>query len=88
MGVDNPAIVAFKYFLTYSLTLYYNLKYALIIAYLYVTKSHTEFWVVKARTKPKTLTDSQWGEHKFVTVNVSRHFFLCKITLEAIKSRW
>jgi len=67
---DNLVVVGLKYFMTYTLCLYYNLKYAIAVAWLFATRAHTKFWVVKDRPEPpKCLLDPELGDHKYVTVN-------------------
>lgn len=65
-----------KAFVVYGLCLYYNAKVVFGLLLLFVTKSHTKFWVVKERpVPPKCLLDKEYGEHKYATVNVSLIFF-------------
>lgn len=68
-------VLAIKYLLTYGLCLYYNVKYAVAVVYLFIRQRHTKFWVVKERPEPpQCMLNPELGEHKYVTVNVSISF--------------
>lgn len=71
----NIAFKIIKAIIVYGLCLYYNTKVLLGLLLLFITKSETKFWRVKERpVPPKCLLDKEYGEHKYLTVNVS--FFL------------
>lgn len=55
-----------------SLTLFYSTLVAIAIAYKYFFGYDKKFFERKERTvKPAVLSSSEFGEHKFITVNVS-----------------
>lgn len=57
------------------LTAFYSLLVAGKIAFAYIFQRDTKFWVVKKRfDPPRSLTSNEFGEHKFMTVNVSNRF--------------
>lgn len=57
--------------ITYSLCLFYSGVTVLGLVFEYATKRHLRFWVPKEHAKPAALSDPRYGEHKFITVNVS-----------------
>lgn len=71
----NPVIILIKSIIAVVLILFYNFQVLLGIGLLFIFKNKSEFWLPKPRPDPpKSLTDKNHGEHKFVIVNVS--FFL------------
>lgn len=68
----NPVIILVKSIIAYTLILFYNFQVLLGIGILFIFKNKSEFWMPKPRPEPpKSLTDKEHGEHKFVVVNVS-----------------
>jgi hypothetical protein len=62
----------FKFLMCNFLCLVYSSWIGLRILLDFVLKRETKFWEVKDRPiKPNVLTSSEYGEHKFMTVNVS-----------------
>lgn len=65
-------LAAIKNIVVYSLCLFYSTLTAVVLLYNYWTKYETKFWIPKDHSvKPKTLSNPEFGEHKFITVNVS-----------------
>lgn len=65
-------IAAIKGIAVYTLCLFYTILTAVILAYNYWKKYDTKFWIPKDHSvKPKSLSNPEFGEHKFITVNVS-----------------
>jgi hypothetical protein len=61
----------FKFLMCYTFCLIYSVWIGGRIVVDYFLKRDTKFWVVKDRpNKPKVLSSSDYGEHKFMTVNV------------------
>lgn len=61
-----------KFLMCYTLCAIYSgwIAFGILIAYIF--KRDTKFWEVKARpVAPRSLTSNEYGEHKFMTVNVS-----------------
>lgn len=61
-----------KFLMCYTLCVVYSgwITFGILIAYIF--KKDTKFWEVKNRpTTPQALTSNEFGEHKFMTVNVS-----------------
>lgn len=57
--------------IVYSLCAFYSVLCIFRLLYLLITKREN-IWSVKERTTPpKCLTDGKYGEHKYVTANVS-----------------
>lgn len=76
----NIAFKIIKAIVVYGLCLYYNTKVLLGLLLLFITKFDTKFWRVKERpVPPKCLLDKEYGEHKYLTVNVSFLFVCLKI---------
>lgn len=60
-----------KFFICYALCLMYSTWIAIGIGIAYIFKRETKFWVMKERNvPPRSLTSNEFGEHKFMTVNV------------------
>ena len=58
--------------IAYSLTLLYSSLITIAIAFKYFFGGDKKFFERKERTvKPAVLSSSEYGEHKFITVNVS-----------------
>ncbi|XP_059613978.1 epoxide hydrolase 1-like [Phlebotomus argentipes] len=65
-----PAARIIRLVVAYSLCLYYNVKFILLLILGYLLKGHTQFLEVKERpTPPKALQDPRYGNHKYITVN-------------------
>lgn len=60
-----------KFIFSITLTVIYSTLIAGKILYSYIFERHTKFWQVKKRSVPPRLTSNEFGEHKFITVNVS-----------------
>lgn len=61
-----------KFLVCYALCAMYSawISFGLVIAYFF--KKDERFWKPKSRPNPpQILTNSEFGEHKFATVNVS-----------------
>lgn len=69
--VKKYALAGLQLTITYSLCVFYSSLVALAVLYDFITKRHTRFWVPKKHEKPDVLSDPRYGEHKFITVNVS-----------------
>lgn len=66
-----------KFILCYALCLFYTatISFGLVVAFL--LKGKSKIWVVKKRLiPPQCLQDKAYGEHKYITVNVSDFFWL------------
>lgn len=73
------AINLMKFLMGNLLCLIYSSWIGLRILIDFVMKRDTKFWEVKPRpNKPKVLTSNEFGEHKFMTVNVRLIFIQCK----------
>lgn len=67
-----------KAIIVYGLCLYYNTKVLLGLLLLCITQFNNKFWKVKDRSVPPScLLDKEYGEHKYIKVNVSLRFFCC-----------
>lgn len=61
-----------KFLMSNFLCLFYSLWIGLRILIDFVIKRDTKFWIVKDRpNKPEALKNNEFGEHKFMKVNVS-----------------
>lgn len=61
-----------KFLISSFLCLFYSSWIGLRILIDFVIKRDTKFWVVEDRpNKPDALSNNEFGEHKFMTVNVS-----------------
>lgn len=61
-----------KFVMCYTLCVIYSswIGFGLLLGFVF--KRSTKFWEVKKRTvKPQILSNNDYGEHKFMTVNVS-----------------
>mgnify|MGYP007092102116 CR=1 FL=1 len=61
-----------KFLINYIMCLIYSawVSFGILIAFIF--KRDTKFWVVKDRpVAPRSLTSKEYGEHKFMNVNVS-----------------
>ena len=68
-----------KCLFAYSLTLFYSFLVTIAIAIKYFFGSDKKFFEPKERTvKPAELLSSEYGEHKFITVNVSNLYITVK----------
>jgi len=57
-------------FVAYSLCMFYSSMMVLYLGLMFLTQFHTKFWIPKVRTSPPTcLTNSEYGEHKYIGVN-------------------
>jgi len=55
---------------TYVLCLFFSFSTVLYLGVSFLTKYHTKFWIPKVRTSPPAcLTDTEYGEHKYIRVN-------------------
>lgn len=62
-----------RFLLCYTLCVVYSLWVAFGILIAFIFKRDSKFWEVKKRDqKPQVLTSNEFGEHRFMTVNVSR----------------
>lgn len=62
----------FKFVMCYTLCVVYSTWIGVSLAIAYIFKRDPEMWTVKDRpTPPRSLTSNEFGEHKFMTVNVS-----------------
>lgn len=60
------------FFVTYSLCLFYSSLVVLYLGVSFLTKYHTKFWIPKVRKNPPAcLSNPEFGEHKYIRVNVS-----------------
>lgn len=70
--MELKAINVAKFVLCYVLCAIYSSWAAFGLAIAYIFKRDSDLWVVKDRpVAPKPLTSNEFGEHKFMTVNVS-----------------
>lgn len=61
-----------RFLLCYTLCVVYSTWVAFGILIAFIFKRDTKFWEVKKRDqKPLALTSNEFGEHRFMTVNVS-----------------
>lgn len=61
-----------RFLLCFILCGFYSAWVAISLVIAYVFKRQTRFWEVKKRTqKPSELTNNEFGEHRFMNVNVS-----------------
>lgn len=61
-----------RFLLCFILCGFYSAWVAISLVIAYVFKRQTRFWEVKKRTqKPSELTNNEFGEHRFMDVNVS-----------------
>lgn len=61
-----------RFILCYTLCVVYStwIAFGLVIAYIF--KRDSKFWEVKKRSqKPRELSSNEYGEHRFMNVNVS-----------------
>lgn len=69
--VKQTALLIVRNVVIYSLCAFYSSLVALYVLWMFITKRHTRFWVPKEHEKPAALSDPRYGEHKYITVNVS-----------------
>lgn len=70
--MEIKAINVVKFVLCYFLCAVYSGWVAFGLAIAYIFKRDSDLWVVKDRpVAPSQLTSNEFGEHKFMTVNVS-----------------
>lgn len=74
MSLFEPIICALlsvkwiKLTLIYVTSAFYTVTTALFLAYMFIRKYETKFWMIKSRpTPPKCLTDTRYGEHQFIS---------------------
>lgn len=61
-----------RFLLGYFFCILYSSWVAFGILIAYIFKRDTKFWVVKERNDPpRVLTSNEFGEHRYMTVNVS-----------------
>lgn len=73
-GLCKTLLWAIEASVVFSLCVIYSLWIAAIIVFDYCTKYETKFWITKDHNvKPKALSNPDFGEHKFIAVNVSKH---------------
>lgn len=77
MVVSKDGLI--KFFACYSLSLFYSTVILLHLGIKYLFGSDRKYWEVKERlVPPKALTSKEFGEHKYVNVNVSCFIILFK----------
>lgn len=69
-----------KFLICYVLCVVYSSYVGIKILFTFIIKRDKKLWKVKKRDeKPRVLSGNEYGEHRFMTVNVRKEFFALQL---------